>query len=221
MFQMKSQRWIGNLFAAGMVALLLTGCQSNNSTSSAEAEALRQQIAQLEQQVSALEQQVADRQDNAAQENVQEQTLSAQSNNTDAQPQTEPGADSGQQSQNDMNTAGAQQSQSNAGNTSSGSLATYTIEELGSMVDAYVTKANAVTPSETAAEALEQFFALKQEAKQIDNTLDHHEDELEMLYRSQALTKEEYKRREHELDHLEDKLDDAKDYLELVFGIDD
>jgi len=98
---------------------------------------------------------------------------------------------------------------------------TYTIEDLRSMVESFVTKANAVVPSVTASQDMEQFFAFKQEEKQIDDLLDQHEDELEYLYKNQSLTKDEYKRLERELDLLDDKLDVAKDQLEFVFGIDD
>lgn len=98
---------------------------------------------------------------------------------------------------------------------------TYTIEDLSSMVESFVTRANAAIPSGTASQDMEQFFAFKQEEKQIDDLLDQHEDELEYLYKKQFLTKEEYKRLERELDRLDDKLDAAKDQLELVFGIDD
>ena len=48
-------------------------------------------------------------------------------------------------------------------------LTTYTMQELGSMVDAFVEKANSAAPGGTAADGLEQFFALKQEEKQIDD----------------------------------------------------
>lgn len=98
---------------------------------------------------------------------------------------------------------------------------TYTIEDLRSMVESFVTKANAAVPSGTASQDMEQFFAFKQEEKQIDDLLDQHEDELEYLYKKQSLAKDEYKRLERELDLLDDKLDAAKDQLEFVFGIDD
>ena len=89
------------------------------------------------------------------------------------------------------------------------------------MVESFVTKANAAVPSGTASQDMEQFFAFKQEEKQIDDLLDQHEDELEYLYKKQSLAKDEYKRLERELDLLDDKLDAAKDQLEFVFGIDD
>lgn len=98
---------------------------------------------------------------------------------------------------------------------------TYTIEELSSMVDAFVQKAGAAEPSGTASEDMEQFFALKQEEKQIDDLLDHHEDELEYLYKVQSLTRDDYKRLERELELLEDTLDAAEDQLERMFGIED
>ncbi|MDE6365806.1 MAG: hypothetical protein K2L86_16375 [Lachnospiraceae bacterium] len=98
---------------------------------------------------------------------------------------------------------------------------TYTMEELSSMVDAFVQKAGAAVPSGTASQDMEQFFALKQEQKQIDDLLDHHEDELEYLYKTQSLTREDYKRLERELEMMEDELDAAEDRLEYAFGIDD
>lgn len=190
---MKGQRWKKIVIITGMAVLLLAGCQSNDTMSGAEIEALRQQITQLEQHVSSLEQQVW--------------ALGQQADDSqDLQETSTTGAGDVQQPSNPTS----------AGDTSSGSLTTHTIEELGGMIDAYAAKVNEAAP-----ESMEQFFTLKQEAKQIDDTLDRHEDELELLYRSQSLTREEYNRREHELDRLEDKLDDAEDYLELVFGIDD
>ena len=98
---------------------------------------------------------------------------------------------------------------------------TNTMADLSSLVEAFVTKANAAVPSGTVSQDMEQFFAFKQEEKQIDDLLDQHEDELEYLYKKQSLTRDEYKRLERELDLLDDKLDAAKDQLEFVFGIDD
>ena len=98
---------------------------------------------------------------------------------------------------------------------------TNTMADLSSLVEAFVTKANAAGPSGTVSQDMEQFFAFKQEEKQIDDLLDQHEDELEYLYKKQSLTRDEYKRLERELDLLDDKLDAAKDQLEFVFGIDD
>lgn len=98
---------------------------------------------------------------------------------------------------------------------------TNTMADLSSLVEAFVTKANAAVPSGTVSQDMEQFFAFKQEEKQIDDLLDQHEDELEYLHKKQSLTRDEYKRLERELDLLDDKLDAAKDQLEFVFGIDD
>lgn len=104
---------------------------------------------------------------------------------------------------------------------SAGGLTTYTMDELGAMVDAFVTKASAAAPGGQAAQDMEQFFALKQEEKQIDDTLDSHEDELEYLYKTGVLTREVYKQEERKLELLEDQLDDIEDQLEYVFGIKD
>lgn len=98
---------------------------------------------------------------------------------------------------------------------------TRTMEELTAMVNAYIEKANAAAPNGTASDNMEQFFSLKQEEKQIDAALDLHEDELENLYRQNALTRDEYKSLERELEKLEDSLDRAEDRLEYTFGIDD
>lgn len=98
---------------------------------------------------------------------------------------------------------------------------THTMEELTSMVDSYEERADAAVPSGTAADDMEQFFSLKQEEKKIDDDLDLHEDELEYLYRSGSLPRDEYKTLERELEHLEDRLDAAEDKLEYTFGIDD
>ncbi len=105
--------------------------------------------------------------------------------------------------------------------TAADGLTTYTMEELGAMVGAFAAKAGAAAPSGQDAQDMEQFFVLKQEEKQIDDTLDSHEDELEYLYKTGSLTRDDYKRLERELELLEDRLDAAEDQLEYVFGIDD
>ena len=100
-------------------------------------------------------------------------------------------------------------------------LTTYTMDELSVMVDAFVAKAVAAEPSGQTAQDMEQFFALKQEEKQIDDALDRHEDELEYLYKKGSLTRDEYKQLDHKLELLEDQLNDIEDQLEYVFGIED
>lgn len=109
------------------------------------------------------------------------------------------------------------------GNPSDGESAetTQTIEELTALVEDYEEKVKAAVPTGSTADDMEQFFTLKQEEDQIDDALDLHEDELEFLYRSGSLTRDEYKSLENELDLLEDRLDDAEDWLEITFGIDD
>lgn len=112
-------------------------------------------------------------------------------------------------------------SASNQQGVSVDGLTTYTMDELSTMVDTFVTKTTAAAPSGQAAQDMEQFFALKQEEKQIDDALDSHEDELEYLYKTGSLTKEVYKQEERKLELLEDQLDDIEDQLEYVFGIKD
>lgn len=112
-------------------------------------------------------------------------------------------------------------SASNQQGVSVDGLTTYTMDELSTMVDTFVAKAGAAAPSGQAAQDMEQFFALKQEEKQIDDALDSHEDELEYLYKTGSLTREAYKQEERKLELLEDRLDDIEDQLEYVFGIED
>ena len=107
------------------------------------------------------------------------------------------------------------------GNNNATSDTIYTLEELTTMVDDFVSKAEAATPGNDEAQNLEQFFALKQEENQIDHALDRHENSLEDQYRAGSLTREEYREKERELEKLEDRLDDAEDRLEINFGIDD
>ena len=189
------------LLAIGAVTvLLLTGCQS--SSSNAETEALKEQVAQLEQQIADL--QTSDSSDDtAAADNTA--AADAQAADTSANAGTDAAADTGT-----ADTAAA--------DTGSSST-TYTLEELTTMVNDYVTKANGATPS--GSNDMEQFFSLKQEANQIDNELEIHENELERQYRDGTLTRDEFRTNERELDHLEDLLDAAEDQLEYVFGIDD
>lgn len=189
------------LLAIGAITvLLLTGCQS--SSSNAETEALKEQVAQLEQQIADL--QTADSSDNttAADDTA---AADAQAADTSANAGTDAAADTGT-----TDTAAA--------DTGSSST-TYTLEELTTMVNDYVAKAEAAAPS--GSNDMEQFFSLKQEANQIDNELEIHENELERQYRDGTLTRDEFRTNERELDHLEDLLDAAEDQLEYVFGIDD
>ena len=187
------------LLAAGtLTVLLLTGC---SASSSAETEALKEQVAQLEQQLADL--QAANDADSAAAADAQAddaQAADAQAGDTQTPAET-------QGTQTTIDPAAG------AGAT------TYTLEELTTMVNDYVAKAEAATPS--GSNDIEQFFSLKQEANQVENELERHEDELERQYRDGALTRDEYRANERELDHLDDLLDAAEDQLEYVFGIDD
>ncbi|MCM1254373.1 MAG: hypothetical protein NC321_16260 [Clostridium sp.] len=184
--------------AAGMtVFVLLTGCQS--ASDSAETEALKEQINQLEQQVAELQQQ----------NTAQNQTTAAEDNQVQAQT---PAADNQVQTQAPATDNGTL--------TASSQTTTHTMEELTAMVEAYVEKANAAAPAGTS-DDMETFFSLKQEEKQINDLLDIHEDELKRLYHQNALSRDEYKNLEWELEKLEDDLDNAEDNLERTFGIDD
>lgn len=138
-------------------------------------------------------------------------------------PQNNTSAGTGQLPQNDTSVRSGHQSHHSDADFGSGTaaLTTYTIEELSAMVEAFAAKAGEAVTSGDAAQDMEQFFAMKQEEKQIDDALDYHEDELEYLYKNGSLTREEYKKLERELKLLEDKLDDAEDQLEYRFGIDD
>lgn len=138
-------------------------------------------------------------------------------------PQNNTSAGTGQLPQDDTSVRSGHQSHHSDADFGSGTaaLTTYTIEELSAMVEAFAAKAGEAVTSGDAAQDMEQFFAMKQEGKQIDDALDYHEDELEYLYKNGSLTREEYKKLERELKLLEDKLDDAEDQLEYRFGIDD
>lgn len=179
-------------------ALSLTGCGSGSTNT--ETEALEEQILQLQQQISDLEQQLS----------------------------TETASDTASSSA-DQNTESADEALSSApeekiSDPSGGSdnlSTTHTMEELTAMVTSYEEQADAAVPSGTAADDMEQFFSLKQEEKKIDDNLDLHEDELEYLYRSGSLSRDEYKTMERELEYLEDRLDATEDKLEYTFGIDD
>lgn len=277
------------VLAFGVIAgLLLTGCQSD-AGSSAETEALKEQIARLEQQISDLEQQQSAAGSDSASnsglpaadgDSVQRQAggesgggaqTSADAGSEGSQPkvsdtgvgnsqqsQSDTGSEEDQQSKNDTSVGNDRQPDADTGyNTqvphngnshtsrhdeeyyhnqshyagdssvtdqqgvSIDGMTTYTMDELGAMVDAFVEKVCAASPGGTAAQDMEQFFALKQEGKQIDDTLDSHEDELEYLYHTGSLTRQEYKQQEQKLELLEDQLDDIEDQLKSVFGIDD
>lgn len=179
-------------------ALSLSGCTSGNTT--AETEALQEQILQLQQQISDLEQQLSTETASDTAESSAHQSTEDASGALSAAPEEDSSVPS--DGSDELST-------------------THTMEELTSMVDSYEERADAAVPSGTAADDMEQFFSLKQEEKKIDDDLDLHEDELEYLYRSGSLPRDEYKTLERELEHLEDRLDAAEDKLEYTFGIDD
>ena len=81
-------------------------------------------------------------------------------------------------------------------------------------------KADAEAAS-SAEKTLENYFTLKQEAEEIDRSLERYDDDLEYQYRNGSLTRDDYRTKEREADLLEDKLDAAEDTLEFVYGIDD
>ncbi len=254
---MRKKRMKNSVSAVGvLLALLVTGCQSNAGNNSAETEALKTQIAQLEQQIADLEQrqgagngsassapaagEVSDSgvqadvgsgssqktqdgtSDAIGQSDVQAQKDTSVGNGqSDTQAQKDTGVGNGQSGAAQKDTSVGNSSAINRQGASIDGLTTYTLDELSTVVDAFVTKVCAAVPSGTAAQDMEQFFALKQEGKQIDDTLDTHEDELEYLYKTGSLTREEYKQQERKLKLLEDQLDDIEDQLEYVFGIDD
>lgn len=194
------------LLVGVMLVIALSGCGANKENT--EAEKLRQQIAQLEQKVSELESRnnsdghdqddVYDQRETVQEEAVQEKTVQEKT------VQEEAGS-------REVVTAEKEPALET----------TYTMEELTNMVDAFVDKADAALPNGSVSESTEQFFALKQEEKQIDHCLDIHEDELESLYHAGSITRDDYRILERELEALEDRLDDAEDKLEYIFGIDD
>ncbi|MFG6369622.1 MAG: hypothetical protein K1W16_14645 [Lachnospiraceae bacterium] len=226
------------------VAFMMAGCQSN-AGNSVETEALKEQIAHLEQQVSDLEQLLASGKMLVRTEDEQGQTgiITDDSVESKVDASTEDSmqsaVDNNQQLQNDVSvgnnfvsghnesiyhnslhsaTIGDISEQQGA---SANMGTTYTMEDLNRVVEEFVTKVNTIVPSEAVSENMEQFFAFKQEEKQIDDMLDQYEDELEYLYKRQSLTRDAYKKLERELDLLDDKLGAAEDQLEFVFGIDD
>ena len=239
---MRKKRMKNSVSAVGvLLAFLVAGCQSNAGNSSAETEALKTQIAQLEQQIADLEQRQGAGNGSASSapaagevsdSGVQADAGSGSSQKTQdgtsdaigqsvAQAQKDTGVGNGQSGAAQNDTSVGNNSAINRQGTSIDGLTTYTLDELSTVVDAFVTKVCAAAPSGTAAQDMEQFFALKQEGKQIDDTLDTHEDELEYLYKTGSLTREEYKQQERKLELLEDQLDDIEDQMEYVFGIDD
>lgn len=184
-----------------LTTLSLTGCRSGSSD--AENEALREQISQLQQQVSDLEQQITSENNFSEPEAADNSPKATEDDGTnETTPATDP------------------ESGSASGNSAMLST-THTMDELTGMVADYEEKTAAAVSSGSASDDMEQFMALKQEEKQIDQNLDLHEDELEYLYRNNSLSREEYKTMERELERLEDRLDAAEDTLEYVFGIDD
>ncbi len=194
---------------AAAAALSLTGCQSGNSNPNTETEELRQQIEQLTQQIQDLEDNI-NSEENAAPENIPpapEDSADTGVSEQEAAPAANPDPEAAAPSEGEP--------QANPDAT------THTIEELTDMVSAYETKVDTIVPASSSSESMEQFLSLKQEEKKIDDELDLHEDELERLYRQDALSRDDYKARERELERLEDRLDDAEDKLEYTFGIDD
>lgn len=194
------------IFILTFATLLLTGCQNNNLT--AENEALKQQITELEYQLAELEQNNDDTNTNAEHNPAVETTSQIVENpTTNKNPQSTNSPDSPQTNQDT--------------NNNDSSATTYTIEELTIMVDNFIASVGAVSPNPPNSENLDQFFTLKKEANLIDHALENYENSLETQYRSGALSREEFRTLDKEIEKLEETLDSAEDRLEITFGIDD
>lgn len=210
------------IFLAGMAAaLLLTGCQSG--TGNADAEALRQQIADLEEQVAALQQSQSQKEPDSEKAGTQAGAQTPDSAQEDGDPQQDSSpTDSSPQQDNTPADSSPQQDSSPADQKGSGKTAvtTETMESLISMVDGYETEIGELL-SESAVPDLDRFFAEKQRAEEIDRALDLHEDELENAVRRGTLSRSDYRSLEKDLERLEDRLDAAEDSLEIFYRIDD
>ena len=187
------------LFISILAALCMNGCQSRQPDP--ETEALREQITQLQQQISDLQEQIA-------------------SGSAETPQEISPASETPAEGENngDASVPGTEISPSDDASPLS---TTHTMEELTGLVAAFEEKARNAAPSGAVSEDMEQFLSLKQEEKEINDQLDRHEDELEYLYRGNALSRENYRTLDRELELLEDRLDAAEDLLEYTFGMDD
>ena len=186
--------------AVGIMAVLcLNGCRSQQSAP--ETEALREEITQLQQQVSDLQEQITSGSTETQQEIPPASETPAEGESGEGSPAPEPEA--------------------SPSDGASALSTTHTMEELTGLVAAFEEKTQNAAPSGAVSEDMEQFLSLKQEEKEIGDQLDRHEDELEYLYRSNALSREEYRTLDRELELLEDRLDASEDLLEYTFGMED
>lgn len=96
-----------------------------------------------------------------------------------------------------------------------------TIEELTTLTNAVVEKANAAAPTGSRDEQIGQFFQIKDELKAVEREIDYYDDELEIQFKTGAMDRMTYVTKDREVDLLEDQLDRAEDMLEIKFGIND
>lgn len=96
-----------------------------------------------------------------------------------------------------------------------------TIEELTTLTNAAVEKANAAAPNGSRDEQIGQFFLIKDELKAVEREIDYYDDELEIQFKTGAMDRMTYVTKDREIDLLEDQLDRAEDMLEIKFGIND
>lgn len=189
------------------VMLVLGGCAASpQNQSTSQAKDLQEQVSQLEEQIQALQQELA--QERAADSGKNENSDDKLTTNTDTTSPSVPNV-------------GGDSTDKPPVSEQTNYATTYTMDELTEMVSDYAAKADAAKASGSASDDLEQFFALKQEEKSINDTLDRHENELEYLYHQNQISGADYRKLDMELEQLEDQLDRAEDRLELIFGIDD
>lgn len=130
-----------------------------------------------------------------------------------------------QQQISDMNqSASAQQTDvpqnNDTSQTEPSATYSYSMDELNSMVDTYIDKADNIISNGKNSD-IEQYISLKQEHNEIERNLEIHEDELEAQYHNNTISRDEYRNLEFELERLEDRLDSSEEQLEQIFGIDD
>ena len=174
-----------------LTSLAFTGCQ--NRDLSAENQALKQQISELEYELTQLEE---------------------AGNITTGNPAPNTNDDtSSNETSVSQNTAMSTPSET--------ALTNYTLEELSSMVEEFVASVGSVTPDINNSGNLDQFFSLKRQGDQIEHALEKYENTLEDQYRAGTITREDFRISDRKSEELDDYLDSAFDRLEITFGIDD
>ena len=95
------------------------------------------------------------------------------------------------------------------------------LDSLSKAINDIIQKVESTKTNGSAAENQKTFFEVQGELQNVENRLEHYDDDIESQLHSDILSYDEARKAEFEIEKLEDKLDNAEDKLEYMFGYDD